>query len=389
MKHVWVTCAAFGAFSCVYDVPDLVRSNGGEGAGGTVDPPPPPPGTGDSGPPPAPTMQDADTGVPPTPTKDAGVLSPRCLEPTLVPEVFAADQGTPFNVATHTGEVFWIDVQSPSLKTASEAGGEVRVLRSGLVGPFGLAVDDTHVYWTGAAADAVNRVPRNGTIANPRMRDKQGSPHGLAVDETHIYWASRNHNAVRRIRKADAEDWGIAPEELATNQTSPRLLALDETHVYFSGGDGYVSRVLKNGGPVREIITKDAMALQLQTTGLDKADVTALAVHDTWVYFRAHTVRAEAAMGDAGAMFRVKKSGTDLVQLFPTRPASNSFLQVVDGTFYLPLPSAEGQVWRFSDQGDDLTILNCEPEDFPSGVAVSDAWIYYTSGSTIKRTPNR
>jgi hypothetical protein len=314
----------------------------------------------------------------------------------LVPSVFVAGQAGPFNVVVHEGDVFWLDRDAPggdmgAVKMLPEAGGKEKVLASELKSPFGLAVDTTHVYWTAPPAKVLNRVARAGMGSFLRVQTNQDSPHGLALDDTHLFWANLNSGTIRRLAKAEVGKPGAMAQELASGQTTARMLSLDETHVYFTRDHAHIGRVPKVGGAVEFLADPETLASRLGNADLIDVEVNGLALTADWVYFRARGVRKEPPLEDVGVMFRVKKDGTGLQRLFDDRRAGLSFLEASANTLFLPIPTVDGEVWRFTDEGQDITLLNCQQEANPTSVSVSTDWIYWTNsgGGTIMRTRNR
>jgi hypothetical protein len=61
--------------------------------------------------------------------------------------------------------------------------------------PFGMAVDETHVYWAaqddydGGGTGAVWRVPKDGGEVE-QLTDPHPGPHSLVIDSKHVYWVA-------------------------------------------------------------------------------------------------------------------------------------------------------------------------------------------------------
>lgn len=131
-------------------------------------------------------------------------------------------------------------------------------------GTMGIAVDDTYVYFTGAGARRLSRVPKAGGQRVILSGDLE-YPYQIALDATHVYvavngtgpYGTTPSGAIVRIPKA-----GGAIEVLASNQRFPYAIALAGDWVYFgtsatdyqAGPDGGLARVRRTGGPV-EVLT--------------------------------------------------------------------------------------------------------------------------------------
>jgi hypothetical protein len=61
-------------------------------------------------------------------------------------------------------------------------------LATGQSSPFGLAIDDTFVYWTDTGAGAVRKVPKCGGGHSTVLAQGQDDALGLQVDSTKLYW---------------------------------------------------------------------------------------------------------------------------------------------------------------------------------------------------------
>ena len=112
------------------------------------------------------------------------------------------------------GFVYWaIFDQTGSIGRANLDGtGADQSFITGASGPFGVAVDAAHVYWTNYNAGtndtgAIGRADLDGTPASVQQSFITGAsaPIGVAVDAAHIYWGNYNTGAIGRA------DLGGAP----------------------------------------------------------------------------------------------------------------------------------------------------------------------------------
>ncbi len=111
--------------------------------------------------------------------------------------------------------------------------------------PVGLAVDDTHVYWTDSDPGVVAKTPIAGGAVTALVTGGDKTT-GIAVDGTHVYWSEWGSGRIAKIPKE-----GGAIVTLATGEKGARSIAMDATRIYFTHPpSGSVKSVAKTGGAV-------------------------------------------------------------------------------------------------------------------------------------------
>lgn len=112
-------------------------------------------------------------------------------------------------IAVRESIVYWTDTDGNTVKKVGTTGGNWMQLAANTTTPFGIAVDETNVYWTNPSLDLsdprLNAVWKVGIDEDnstaTKLADKQGFPVGIAVDKTCIYWANRDGNTVMMMAK--------------------------------------------------------------------------------------------------------------------------------------------------------------------------------------------
>jgi hypothetical protein len=213
----------------------------------------------------------------------------------------ASGQVLPLGIAVDSASVFWTDEfttpDSPTciggsscfgaLMTAALSGGSPATLASGQSGQWkagSIALDVTHVYWTGTSdpprsTGTVMKMPLGGG-AQVTLASAEDNPANVAVDATSVYWTNDDDpGSVMKVSLA-----GGTPTTLASGLKSPVAIAVDESNVYFSNSGACdvcdtsscasIGRVPLGGGtPV--------------TLATEQQDVFFLAVDATSVYWTA------------------------------------------------------------------------------------------------------
>jgi sugar lactone lactonase YvrE len=187
----------------------------------------------------------------------------------------------PWAIAVRGDEIYFTDLHLRGIMsaplTASVDTDKVNVLAHTDGRPVGLAVDDTHVYWTDSDPGVVNRAPRaGGPIQTLIARGDKTT--GLALDDTRVYFSEWGSGRIGSVLKTGG---GIV--NLALDQKGVRAIAVDDTRIYWSHPPTSTIRSMpKGGGPT-------------VTHASDVKHGYSLAVDDTsiyWVEYDGGVVRA-------------------------------------------------------------------------------------------------
>lgn len=115
--------------------------------------------------------------------------------------------------------------------------------------PRTFVMNGSKLYWT--ATDGPTGYQGEVTYRPSALEDTEflcktmlGDPWGVAIDDTHVYFTVPNAGEVRRF-PVGACNSGQAAETIATGQGHPRGLALDNQFVYWANFDGAIMRLRK------------------------------------------------------------------------------------------------------------------------------------------------
>lgn len=259
------------------------------------------------------------------------------------------------------------------------AGGEVaRIPLDGGAGaaypapnPWGLAVDDTHVYWAdqrsepndgGPGRGMIRRMPKDGG-APETLVESDAVPLELALDDTNVYWTDHRFAAAAiRSMPKDAVD-ASATTLLTFDGGLPFGITLDPTHVYWTESK-ILGRVAKAGGAAETLASYEF------------GPFVAPASDDGGVYFSRLDVGAIGPHGRPGQVWRLDTQTNATV---PTGASSSPSGLFSDGRYVywtdhdwgvLAAPVAGGPTMRIASN-----TLNASP----MGLTVVNGIIYWVA----------
>lgn len=274
-----------------------------------------------------------------------------------------------------------------------EPGGPVVTLVEGVVWPFDLEVDGTHVYFTtyDGAEGGVHRVPREGGGLETLV-DGLDHPSQLELIAGTLYVSETGANRIVRLPTG-----GGALEVVATGQGGPAGLASDGERLYWAN---YLSD---------EIVTSRLDGSDRFVLGV-AIDPYRIAVDAERVYFTALGADVRWIDKDGGAQGSIASSSprsvatqggivywTDGGVLFSDLDGPlTSFGDLEDGTFWDGLfvdarhafatVVDTGHVVRFSLEGES-PLLVADGQDVPALVTADDTCVYWTdtgSGRVVR-----
>ena len=177
-------------------------------------------------------------------------------------------------MTTDGGFVYLTDAESlsteanGSVKRIDTATGDVTVLADQLFGPWGVAVDATHAYFTDTTLGGVYRVPKEGGTREELAADLY-QPRYVALSDTHVYFNTQDDlddppaPTAAKVFRIPLE--GGEPEMVADHAGSfAREMTIDDQFVYWIiEGSGIWRAPLAGGSPSKFALgqVRDLVAL--------------------------------------------------------------------------------------------------------------------------------
>ena len=245
-----------------------------------------------------------------------------------------------------------------------DAGVAPQTLASRLPGPWGVALDGTHVYWTNEGTEpawsngSVMRMPLEGGTSETLVTASD-RPHAIAVHGDYVYIGSiAGTGRLSRVKKT-----GGTEEPLNSGSGPVRALAIDDPNVYFVTDNNAYRLPLADGTPA-----------ELGTT----SGGCGIAVDGTRVYWTAK---------NGHAVYSAPKDGSSpATQIFydgASTDAKRPCAIAVRGELLFWLNAApNGEVVRTRIDGSDLIVLAGLPAlrmDEARGLALDDTEVYFSA----------
>jgi len=282
----------------------------------------------------------------------------------------ACGQKSPAKIVVGGDSVFWTnEIPGVIVSTASRAGGAPRTVVVGNAPAFGIAVDETTVYWTEPTSGKVMKVARSGgqpvTVASGL-----NNPLHLVTDGTNLYWTAGR----RRPNEADGG-------ELDGGETDAGDTDGGGTDGRNADG-GRTDAGQSDGGSIGTVSLRPGSKPSTLVSGLSRPN--AIAVDDQALYW------TDLADGTVSKLPK-QPSGSSGAPT-PVRLADGSRqpgdLALANGHLYWT--DQGGRVWHVGRNGGDAEVL-ASGQDSPSGVAADEQYVYWTAvaAGTVMRVPVR
>jgi virginiamycin B lyase len=169
------------------------------------------------------------------------------LDGTGVDKTFIDPNGSPTGLAVDEAHVYWAspfggaDLIDSIGRANLDGTGVDHNFIAGANLPTAVAVDDAHVYWANWGTDSIGRANLDGTGVDQGLIPA-GGPFGVAVDATHVYFDSGRDS----IGRANLDGTGVDPSFIAA-ASFPQGVAVDDAHVYWTTGRDSIGRANLDG----------------------------------------------------------------------------------------------------------------------------------------------
>ena len=162
-----------------------------------------------------------------------------------------------------------VDGSSPGDPMLAQRGvGDLARDAEGTNGAYGLAVNDTHIYWTNSGSSTVGRASVDGTGVNQQFIRIRDNPVRLAVDDRHLVWAADSSVGAygeSSIWRANLD--GTGATSLLGSLKAPRGVAVDEAPAHVAAS---ASATTLHFG-VQPLFTIGApQSVTIASTGIDR-----------------------------------------------------------------------------------------------------------------------
>ena len=306
--------------------------------------------------------------APDSPTTTLCVGTPCFVGPV---QNLATSDGAAEGLAIDETSLFWAASSAEALMVTLKDGTATTKIVTPPGGPYGVAVDDMNVYFTGNlvgyVATATKQLPKSLAPKSTKIDllvSGEPNPQGVVVAAEGVYFADQDAGTVKRVSLD-----GTLVETLATGISSGCDLALDPQFLYYSdSGLGEIHAIDRQSGAS----TLLGAGLRHPMAPLPRGQA---------LYFV--ELGTEAASYADGRLLRMDRGGGPIEVLLEKLDAPRAL--ATDGSaVYLGARGTElngflGKIVRLGDDGQVSTLAVNQAEPF--AVAVDDAAVYWTANA--------
>lgn len=286
----------------------------------------------------------------------------------------ATGQFSTYGIALDDTAVYWTSTDG-NIRKIPKTGGEPLTIVSGQSAPWALTLDSTNLYWVNKARDGgdvfgdhctVMQAPIGGGQATVLAADQPQAYRNIAVDNTSVYWLTNPSLDYPSGRVMKVPIGGGELVALASDQYDPTGIAVDGTSVYWSTEYYVTMKVAKNGST---------------PSLLGHCGPSNLAIDASNIYLFSGklVVRVPIMGGDATTL------ASSFVNVYP------SGIAVDESSVYWTVPGSgsEGLIGKVAkDGGAPIELIS--GQDNPVAITVDATSVYWINGfggTVMKLTP--
>jgi hypothetical protein len=175
-----------------------------------------------------------------------GLCSMSACQPVAL---VAPDSGvSPYGLAQDDTFLYWTDNQNSNVERTNKANGETDILTTVTYSPIPIAVDDAGMYW----GDSLGlwSCPKAGCSADPSLVAEPmnlGGPVSLALDGVNVYWTEGFGSVLSAAKDGSGPARSLWNGGDAAFPGSTNEVATDGQRVYFTASDGLLRGVAVDG----------------------------------------------------------------------------------------------------------------------------------------------
>ena len=176
-----------------------------------------------------------------------------CEQGRCKPELLAANQDGPFDLAIDLERVYWTTYVGGTVCSIGKDATGFDVLSSDLEQPWFIALDATRVIWANRSGQRIDAIPKEGGATEPFVSSELVKPTAIEVDGFSVFWTDANKGVVERVNRLDGADRRLLAEGLPYPW---KLAALEGgSPLYFTNKQpGAIYRVHKWGDTPHELV---------------------------------------------------------------------------------------------------------------------------------------